>query len=182
MPHSSSLLALAETLLWTTALDIETDPSEPYKLCQLRERLATDRKSLQDHLEYPDSPYASLLGLDGLYWALRFSWADVQDYVEEANANLLNEEAGFRSEWLCVKELADGSIVPDRPRIHRHQTLDDYQMWADLQDYAISAWEEEDYLAATEVDDEDEDEERIPWEDYDQDDLNKMDRQLSRGY
>ena len=49
-------------------------------------------------------------------------------------------------------------------------------------EFPISAWEEEDYLAATEVDDEDEDEERIPWEDYDQDDLNKMDRQLSRGY
>ena len=181
MPHSSSLLAPAEMLICTTALDSVTDVSEPYELCQLRERLATDRKSLQDHLEYPDSPYASLLGLDGLYWALRFSWADLQDYVEEANNALINEERGFRSEWLCVKELADGSIVPDRPRIHRHQTLDDYQMWADLQDYPISAWEEEDYAAATE-DYPLEEEERIPWEDYDQDDLNKLDRQLSRGY
>ena len=179
MPHSSSLLALAETLLWTTALDIETDPSEPYELCQLRERLCEDRKSLQDHLENPDSPYASLLGLDGLYWKLCFSWADLQDFVEEANNALINEERGFRSEWLCVKELADGSIVPDRPRIHRHQTLDDYQMWADLQAYPISAWEEDDYEAATGPSDE---EERIPWEDYDQDDLNKMDLQLSRGY
>jgi len=184
MPHSSSLLAPAETLLWTTALDIETDPSEPYELGQLRERLATDRKSLQDHLEYPDSPYASLLGLDGLYWALRFSWADVQDYVEEANANLLNDEAGFRSEWLCVKELADGSFVPSRPRIRREQTLNDYQIWSGSQEVPVVSWDEEDYRAATEdysPDDEDE-EERIPWEDYDQDDLNKLDRQLSRGY
>jgi hypothetical protein len=183
MPHSSSLLALAETLICTTALDIETDPSEPYELCKLRERLATDRKRLQDHLENPDGQTAGYLGLGELFWTLRFSWADLQDYVEEANNALINEERGFRSEWLCVKELADGSIVPDRPRIHRHQTLDDYQMWADLQDYPISAWEEEDYLAATEVDDEDEDEEeRIPWEDYDQDDLRKMDLALSRGY
>lgn len=184
MPHSSSLLALAETLICTTALDIETDPSEPYELSKLRERLATDRKSLQDHLEYPDSPYASLLGLDGLFWALRFSWADVQDYVEEANANLLNDEAGFRSEWLCVKELADGSFVPSRPRIRREQTLNDYQIWSASQEVPVVSWDEEDYRAATEdysPDDEDE-EERIPWEDYDQDDLNKMDLQLSRGY
>ena len=182
MPHSSSLLALAETLICTTALDIEMDASEPYELSKLRERLATDRKRLQTHLENPDGQTAGYLGLGEIFWTLRFSWADLQDYVEEANNALINEERGFRSEWLCVKELADGSIVPDRPRIHRHQTMDDYQMWADLQDYPISAWEEEDYLAATEVDDEDEDEERIPWEDYDQDDLNKMDRQLSRGY
>ena len=190
MPHSSSLLALAETLICTTALDIEMDASEPYELCQLRERLATDRKSLQDHLEDPDSPYASLLGLDGLYWALRFSWANLQDYVEEANTNLLNEEAGFRPEWFCVKELADGSFVPSRPRIHRHQTLNDYQIWSGSEEIPIVAWEEDDYLVATddypheedEYPHEEDEEKRIPWEDYDQDDLRKMDRQLSRGY
>ena len=182
MPHSSSLLALAETLLWTTALDIETDPSEPYELGQLRERLATDRKSLQDHLENPDSPYASLLGLDGLFWALRFSWADVQDYVEEANARLLNDEAGFRSEWLYVKELADGSFVPSRPRIRREQTLNDYQIWSASEEVPVVSWDEEDYRAATEDYSLDDEDERIPWEDYDQDDLNKMDLQLSRGY
>ena len=190
MPHSSSLLALAETLICTTALDIEMDASEPYELCQLRERLATDRKSLQDHLEYPDSPYASLLGLDGLYWALRFSWANLQDYVEEANTNLLNEEAGFRPEWFCVKELTDGSFVPSRPRIHRHQTLNDYQIWSGSEEIPVVAWEEDDYLVATddypheedEYPHEEDEEERIPWEDYDQDDLRKMDRQLSRGY
>jgi hypothetical protein len=183
MPHSSSLLAPAEMLICTTALDSVTDVSEPYELCQLRERLATDRKSLQDHLEYPDSPYASLLGLDGLYWALRFSWADVQDYVEEANNALINEMRGFRSEWLCVKELADGSIVPARPRINRRQTLNDYQIWSGSEEVPVVSWDEEDYEAATWPSFEEEDEEeRIPWEDYDQDDLNKLDRQLSRGY
>jgi hypothetical protein len=182
---SSSLLALAETLICTTALDIEIDASEPYDLCKLRERLATDRKRLQDHLENPDGQTAGYLGLGEIFWTLRFSWADLQDYVEEANNNLLNEEAGFRSEWLCVKELADGSIVPDRPRIHRHQTLDDYVIWGQAEEkdkFPISAWEEEDYLAATEDYPLEEEEERIPWEDYDQDDLNKMDLQLSRGY
>ena len=185
MPHSSSLLAPAETLICTTALDIEMDASEPYELSKLRERLATDRKRLQDHLENPDGQTAGYLGLGELFWTLRFSWADLQDYVEEANNKVLNDEAGFRSEWFCVKELACGCIVPDRPRIHRHQTLDDYVTWGQAEqkdEFPISAWEEEDYLAATEVDDEDEDEERVPWEDYDQDDLNKMDRQLSRGY
>ena len=183
MSHSSCLAA-AKTLVWTTELDAVTDHEEPYELFKLRERLCKDRESLQEHLENPDSPYASLLGLDEHYWALRFSWADVQDYVEEANNNLLNEKAGFRSEWFCVKELADGSIVPDRPRIHRRQTLDDYMLWGQAEEkdkFPICAWEEEDYLAATAVSYED-DEERIPWEDYDQDDLNKMDRQLSRGY
>ena len=191
---SSSFLALAETLICTTALDSVTDASEPYDLCKLRERLATDRKRLQDYLEDPDSPYASLLGLDEHYWMLRFSWADLQDYVEEANNNLLNEEAGFRPEWFCVEELADGSFVPSRPRIHRRQTLDDYVIWGQAEEkdkFPISAWEEEDYLAATEdypheEDDypheEEDEEERIPWEDYDQDDLRKMDLALSRGY
>jgi len=182
MSHSSSpSAAAAEKLLWTTELDAVTDHEEPYELCKLRERLCEDRQSLQLHLENPDSPYASYLGLDGLFWALSFSWADVQDYVEEANSNLINEMRGFRSEWLCVKELADGSIVPDRPRIHRRQTLHDYVLWSGSDDFPITAWEEEDYEAATAVSYEDE-EERIPWEDYDQDDLNKMDRQLSRGY
>jgi len=178
MPYSPTD---AQSLLCTTALDSVTDATEPYELCQLRARLSTDRDRLCAHLENPEGATAGYLGLNELFWTLCFSWADLQDYVEEANSLLLNEEAGFRSEWFCVKELADGSIVPDRPRIHRHQTLDDYQMWADLQDYPISAWEEDDYEAATGGSYEDE-EERIPWEDYDQDDLNKMDLQLSRGY
>ena len=171
----------AQSLLCETAIDSVVDHAEPYELCKLRERLFTDRQSLQDHIDNPDSPYASYLGLDGLFWKLCFSWADLQDFVEEANSALINEERGFRSEWLCVKELADGSIVPDRPRIHRLQTLHDYMLWSDSDEFPISAWEEEDYEAATGGSYEDE-EERIPWEDYDQDDLNKMDRQLSRGY
>ena len=67
MPHSSGLLAPAETLLWTTALDIEMDASEPYELSKLRERLATDRKRLQDHLENPDGQTAGYLGLGELF-------------------------------------------------------------------------------------------------------------------
>jgi len=174
--------ASAETLLWTTELDSVTDHEEPYELCKLRERLCEDRKSLQWH--NPDSPYASLLGLDGLFWALRFSWADVQDYVEEANSALINEALGFRSEWLCIKELADGSIVPDRPRIHRRQTLQDYAIWSGSDEFPVVAWDEEDYEAATwpSEDEEEQTSTEVPWEDYDQDDLNKMDRQLSRGY
>jgi len=181
MPHSSSLLALAETLLWTTELDTVVDDTEPYELFMLRQRLATDRKNLQIH--NPDSPYASLLGLDGLYWALRFSWADVQDYVEEANSKLINEVRGFPDVPYCFTELYDGSIVPTRPRINRRQTLNDYQIWSGSDVVPVVSWDEEDYEAATwpSFDEEDE-EERIPWEDYDQDDLNKMDRQLSRGY
>ena len=167
-----------ETLLFTTELDAVVDHEETYELCQLRQRLYDDRKSLQIH--NPDSAYASLLGLEGLYWKLRFSWADLQDYVEEANNALINEARGFRSEWLCVKELADGSIVPDRPRLHRRQTLADYALCSGSDDYPIFAWEEEDYEAATWPSEDEE--ERIPGEDYDQDDINKMDRQLSRGY
>ena len=175
----------AKTLVWTTELDSVTDSTEPYELCQLRTRLSTDRERLIAHLESPDTATAGYLGLDELFWTLAFSWADLQDYVEEANNLLLNEEAGFRSEWFCVKELADGSIVPDRPRIHRRQTLDDYVLWGQAEqkdEFPIFAWEEEDYRAATEDSPLDDEEERIPWEDYDQDDLNKMDRQLSRGY
>ena len=171
----------AQSLLCETALDSVVDREEPYELCKLRERLCEDRERLQRHIENLDSPYASYLGLDGLFWKLCFSWADLQDYVEEANSALINEERGFRSEWLCVKELADGSIVPDRPRIHRRQALADYALWSGSDEFPISAWEEEDYEAATGGSAIDE-EEHIPWEDYDQDDLNKMDRQLSRGY
>ena len=174
----------AQSLLCETAIDSVVDREEPYELCKLRERLFTDRERLQTHLENPEAATAGYLGLNELFWVLAFSWADLQDYVEEANSKLINEEAGFRSEWFCVKELADGSIVPDRPRIHRRQTLDDYVVWGQAEqkdEFPIWAWEEEDYEAATGVSYEDE-EERIPWEDYDQDDLNKMDRQLSRGY
>ena len=174
----------AQSLLCETAIDSVVDHAEPYELCKLRERLSTDRERLQTHLENPEAATAGYLGFNELFWTLRFSWADLQDYVEEANSALVNEEAGFRSEWFCVKELADGSIVPDRPRIHRRQTLDDYVLWGQAEqkdEFPISAWEEEDYEAATAVSYEDE-EERIPWEDYDQDDLNKMDRHLSRGY
>ena len=173
----------AQSLLCETAIDSVVDHAEPYELCKLRERLSTDRERLQTHLENPEAATAGYLGFNELFWTLRFSWADLQDYVEEANSALVNEEAGFRSEWFCVKELADGSIVPDRPRIHRRQTLDDYVLWGQAEqkdEFPISAWEEEDYEAATAVSYEDE-EERIPWEDYDQDDLNKMDRHLSRG-
>ena len=174
----------AQSLLCETAIDSVVDHAEPYELCKLRERLSTDRERLQTHLNNPEAATAGYLGFNEIFWVLAFSWADLQDYVEEANARVVNEEAGFRSEWFCVKELADGSIVPDRPRIHRRQTLDDYVTWGQAEqkdEFPISAWEEEDYEAATGVSYEDE-EERIPWEDYDQDDLNKMDRQLSRGY
>ena len=174
----------AQSLLCETAIDSVVDHAEPYELCKLRERLSTDRERLQTHLKNPEAATAGYLGFNEIFWVLAFSWADLQDYVEEANARVVNEEAGFRSEWFCVKELADGSIVPDRPRIHRRQTLDDYVLWGQAEqkdEFPISAWEEEDYEAATGVSYEDE-EERIPWEDYDQDDLNKMDRHLSRGY
>jgi hypothetical protein len=178
----------AQSLLCETAIDSVVDHAEPYELCKLRERLSTDRERLQTHLENPDAGVdrsAGYLGFNELFWVLAFSWADLQDYVEEANSALVNEEAGFRSEWFCVKELTDGSIVPDRPRIHRRQTLDDYVLWGQAEEkdkFPITAWEEEDYRAATEDYPLDDEEERIPWEDYDQDDLNKMDRQLSRGY
>jgi hypothetical protein len=177
-----------EMLLFTTEVDAVVDREEPYELCKLRERLSTDRDRLQTHLENPEAgadAAAGYLGLDELFWTLRFSWADLQDYVEEANSALINEERGFRSEWLCVKELADGSIVPDRPRIHRRQTLHDYVLWGQAEqkdEFPISAWEEEDYRLATEDCALEDEEERIPWEDYAQDDLNKMDRQLRRGY
>ena len=179
----SSCLANANALLWTTELDTFSDDSEPFELHKLRQRLATDRAFLQRHIENPDSPYASLLGLDGLYWALRFSWADVQDFVEEANNALINEMRGFPDVPYCFTELYDGSIVPTRPRINRCQTLNDYQIWSGSEEVPIVSWDEEDYEAATWPSFEEEDEEeRIPWEDYDQDDINKMDRQLSRGY
>ena len=179
----SSCLANANALLETTELDVVFDDSEPFELHKLRQRLATDRAFLQRHLENPDSPYASLLGLDGLYWALRFSWADVQDFVEEANSKLINEMRGFPDVPYCFTELADGTTVPCRARINRRQTLADYHAWAGSEEYPVVAWDEEDYEAATWPSFEEEDEEeRIPWEDYDQDDLNKIDRQLSRGY
>jgi len=175
-----SILSAAEDLVVTTALDVQEDPSEPWDLCKLRALLAEDRERLQAHLENPDSPYASHLGLDGLFWALRFSWADVQDYVEEANAREMNIAAGFPDVPYHWTELPDGRHVPCRAQINRYQTLHDYQMWSGSEEVPVVSWVEEDYEAATwPTDDEDE---RVPWEDYDQDDLRKMDRALARGY
>jgi hypothetical protein len=172
MPHSSSLLAHAETLISTTELDSVTDSSEPYELCDLRSRLATDRERLLEYLENPNS--AGALGLNELYWTLRFSWADLEDYIEEANNKVRNDEAGFRSELFCITEIS-GSFVPTRPRINRHQTLNDYQIWSGSEEYPISAWEEDDYLAAT-----DDYEEEDYDEDYSEEELNQMDLALLR--
>ena len=179
-----SILSAAEDLVVTTALNIQEDPSEPWDLCKLRRELAVDHERLQRILADPEDTSTGFLGLNEIFWKLRFSWADVQDYVEEANAREMNLAAGFPDVSYCFTELPDGTHVPCRPRIHRRQTLHDYMLWAAAEEpYPISAWEEEDYEAATAAGDEEEDEEeRIPWEDYDQDDLRKMDRQLARGY
>jgi hypothetical protein len=178
-----SILSAAEDLVLTTALDVQEDPSEPWDLCKLRRELASDRERLERLLADPEDTSAGFLGLNELFWKLRFSWADVQDYVEEANAREKNLAAGFPDVPYHWEELPDGSSVPCRAQIHRQQTLHDYMLWAQAEEYPISAWDEEDYAAAVEVDEEEEDEEeRIPWEDYDQDDLRKMDRALARGY
>ena len=178
-----SILSAAEDLIVTTALDIQEDPSEPWALCKLRRELATDRERLQRILTDPEDTSTGFLGLNEIFWKLRFSWADVQDYVEEANAREMNLAAGFPDVPYHWMELPDGSSVPRRAQINRQQTLHDYHMWALSEEDPIYSWDEEDYAAAVEVDEEEEDEEeRIPWEDYDQDDLNKMDRALARGY
>jgi hypothetical protein len=159
MPSHPSRFA-AISLLCETALDFVMEDDELYELCALRSRLSEDRESLQCHLENPDSPYASYLGLDGLFWKLCFSWADLQDYVEEANSKLLNEARGFPDVPYCFTELADGTHIPCRPRIHRRQTLADYALWSGSDEFPVVAWEEEDYEAATWPSFEDEEEER----------------------
>ena len=126
------------------------DYEEPAELTRLRQRLFTDCERLAEALAHPDEATAGYLSLDELFWTARFAWADLQDFVEEANNKTLNDAAGFRSEWFCVKTMPDGSVVPDRPRIHRRQTLDAYVLWAQAEEpYPISAWDDEDYEAAT---------------------------------
>ena len=125
---SASCLAKAVHLLFITELDAVVDFEEPAELCRLRDLLATARETMLKKLE--SSAPAGFFSLDDLYWSLSFAWANVQDYVEEANNKIRNEEAGFvRTEWYCVKTLADGTIVPDRPRIHFHQTLMAQNAW-----------------------------------------------------
>ena len=149
MPYSPSRAA-ALALLCETALDCVLGDEEPYELRALRSRLSEDRESLQSHHKNPDLLYPSYLGLDGLFWKLCFSWADLQDYVEEANSKLINEERGFPD-------------TPCRPRIHRRQTLADYALWSGSDEYPIYAWEEEDYEAATWPTEEEEDYEASTW-------------------
>jgi hypothetical protein len=157
---SATCREAAKSLIAEISENVVVDFAEPAELTRLRRRLFTDRERLLEALENPGVATAGYLGLDELFWTARFSWADLQDFVEEANSKLINDERGFRSEWLCVKELADGTIVPDRPRIHRHQTLYDYARWAQANDdvYPISAWDEDDYEAATACDADEEDE------------------------
>jgi hypothetical protein len=124
---SASCLAKAAHLVFTTELDAVMDFEEPAELCLLRDALATARETMLKKLE--SSAPVGLFSLDDLYWSLSFAWANVQDYVEEANKKVINDAAGFRSEWLCVKKLADGSVVPERPRIHFYQTLMDQNTW-----------------------------------------------------
>ena len=135
----ASLIAEATRLVSETELDACEDFTEPSELCRLRARLETDRARLMEQLETPDEATAGYLTLDDLFWTLRFAWADVQDYVEEANNKIRNEEAGFKgTEWYCVKKLADGTLVPDRPRRHFYQTLMDQNAWLGVEDEAES--------------------------------------------
>ena len=125
---SATCLAKAVHLVFITELDVVVDFEEPAELCRLRDVLATAREAMLKKLE--SSAPTGFFSLDDLYWSLSFAWADVQDYVEEANRKIRNEEAGFdRTEWFCVKTLADGTIVPDRPRIHFYQMLMDQNAW-----------------------------------------------------
>ena len=126
-----------------------TDAAEPAELIRLRQRLFTDCERLTEALAHPDEATAGYLSLDDLFWTARFSWADLQDFVEEANSKILNEERGFRPEWFCVKTLADGTSVPDRPRIHFFQTLSDHAIWMESDGIPITSWDDEDYEAAT---------------------------------
>jgi hypothetical protein len=130
---SASCLAKAVHLLFITELDEVMDREEPWELCRLRDVLAMARKTMLENLE--SSAPAGLFSLDDLYWSLSFAWADVQDYVEEANNKIRNEEAGFKgTEWYCVKRLADGTVVPDRPRINFYQTLMAQNAWLGVDD------------------------------------------------
>ena len=146
----ASLIAEATRLVSETELDACEDFTEPSELCRLRARLEKDRTRLMEQLETPDEPTAGYLTLDDLFWTLRFAWADVQDYVEEANNKIRNKEAGFPCpEWFFVKEMPDGTFVPTRQRRFFNQTMDDHANWMHADAYPISAWDEEDYEAAT---------------------------------
>ena len=152
---SATCSEAARTLLAEIAENTVTDADEPCELTRLRQRLFTDCERLAEALAHPDEATAGYLSLDDLFWTARFAWADLQDFVEEANNKVINDAAGFRSEWFCVKTMPDGSIVPDRPRIHFIQTMDDHINWMITVasmipgHYPICAWDEEDYEAAT---------------------------------
>ena len=152
---SATCSEAARTLLAEIGENAVTDADEPCELTRLRQRLFTDCERLTEALAHPDEATAGYLSLDDLFWTARFAWADLQDFVEEANNKVINDAAGFRSEWFCVKTMPDGSIVPDRPRIHFFQTMDDHINWMITVasmipgHYPICAWDEEDYEAAT---------------------------------
>ena len=152
---SATCSEAAQILLAEIGENTVTDADEPCELTRLRWRLFTDCERLTEALANPDKATAGYLSLDDLFWTARFAWADLQDFVEEANKKVINDAAGFRSEWFCVKTLADGTIVPDRPRIHFIQTMNDHVNWMltaapmATDTYPITAWDEEDYEAAT---------------------------------
>jgi len=146
MSQSNSCFAAAARLVYTTELDIVLDIDEPCELSHLRRRLNTDRERLIEQLE-STVPTAGELSLDDLFWTLRFSWADLQDYVEEANNKVINEARGFPDVEYCFTE--DG--LPCRPRRHFTQTLNDHTEWIGSDEYPITAWDEEDYEAATAI-------------------------------
>lgn len=146
MSQSNSCFAAAAHLVYTTELNAVLDITEPYELCELRTRLKNDRERLMEQLE-STVPTSGALSLDDLFWTLRFSWADLQDYVEEANSKVINEERGFPDVYYYFTE--DG--VPCRPRHHFIQTLNDHTEWLGRDEYPITAWDEEDYQAATAV-------------------------------
>ena len=138
----------AASFIDEVAEDCTIDDSEPYELCELRAELIKDRDRLADALVAESAEAGTggwgYLSFDDLYWMARFSFAHVEDYVDEANVRVRLIEDGFPDVPYCFNEHG----VPCRPRHAFNRTLRAHAVWSGSDEYPITAWDKEDHAAS----------------------------------
>lgn len=137
----------ADLLLDETALDTEEEDDEPCEVRELRRRMAVDRARLIAEMSHPHTH--GYLSFQDLYWILRFSWACLQDYVEEANATTIRIAQGFPDVAYYFEEGPDGASVPCRPRTFFRRAMEHYAVSFDADETPAAARDEDDYRVAT---------------------------------
>lgn len=158
------MMARASALATSCKVDISSFPPFASEFFALRKRVDNDWFQLEEKLalgQHGQSTDATteIEGLDlanntliyrsreprprwldivDCYWALRFSWANFQDYVEET-------DAGVRA---AIADPDGGFTLPAYARRLFKEALEDYHVWSRSDVLPLAAWDEHNYEVA----------------------------------